>query len=70
MKVTIKELNAFGNVLQSAGQVSLAKEVHNTVLRALDLGITEVNIKDEHTYDLIKKAEKYIAFLQIKRISL
>jgi len=62
MKITIRELNSFGNVLQSIGRISFAKHIHQEVQEMLNSGITELDIDTETengkaTYDAIKKAE-------------
>lgn len=67
MIVTIRELNAFGIVLEQAENKSLAGEIHAQVLRMAELKITEVDLKidcpkDKRFYDLIKKAEGYLQY--------
>ena len=67
MIITIRELNAFGNVLEQRGDKAFAHIIHDEVLRMLKFKLTEVDLKvdtpeDKKLYNLIKKAEDYLRF--------
>ena len=67
MKVTLREISAFANVMQSRGELKMAESLRNDVLRMIKQNITEIDLDvtdpdQKKTYDLIKMAEDYIAF--------
>jgi len=67
MIITIRELNAFGNVLQQTENKALADIIHNEVLRMVKHKITEVDLKidspkNKKLCELIKKAEGYLRY--------
>ena len=69
MIVSIRQLNAFGNVLQSQGRPLLAKDMHGEVQRMLKHGLTEVDLESESEEgkklcSLIQRADGFIHFLK------
>jgi len=70
MKITVREYNAFGNVLKHQRYFTLAKEIHNHVLELVDKGLTEFEIEEDTPEGkrmcfLIKGAETYLHYLEI-----
>jgi hypothetical protein len=68
MIVNIKDLNAFGNVMQSLGKTGHAKIAHDAVKKMIELKETQLNLKEETDDEktlcsLIKDAQ---AFLRLK----
>ena len=72
MLITVRELNAFGNILYNQKKFSLAKEMHKQVLRLLEMGEVAFDMETE-TEDgkelcrLIKQADDCIRFLNTHR---
>ena len=46
MKVTIRQLNEFGNILQARGLKKMATDIHHEVQRMLSVGAQEVNLPE------------------------
>lgn len=69
MKLTIRELNAFGNVLYHEKKFELAKEIYALVGTLLEFGLTDYEFEDttpdgKKLCALVKKAEGYLHYLK------
>lgn len=72
MIVTIRELNGFGNVLQSMGRTPLAKHVHAEVRELLRQGISEFDAELDTTeannfWQLIIRTDSLALFMEQKK---
>ena len=68
MKIKVRQLNAFANVQKSLGRNDLAKMIHASVLKAVELGVPEIDLptdtdEQKELVRLIEQSDVFIPML-------